>query len=189
MAQSKQSKDRANKKEEFKEKAKKEAAQAAIPKTHLIPETTWQTTDVLDLRGGLLEILEKQMVLTFEKIQQSIQVQEQIQAEFAKAGQVMQMIMGSNIKSGKIKLSYKWNNGEDATEEDVAKFKAQMEEISKKRIEQVEEFQKNSNAAKTGLVTPEGEPLGSTQSLDDDDDQEDDITNEVLNDVNEEGRV
>lgn len=159
MPTSKTDKKRKDKKEAFKENAKKEAAQAAIPKTHLIPQTSWQTTDMLDLRGDLLEAFEKNMVLTYEALQQA-------QMNFSHAAQVLQMIMSTNVKSGKINLSYVWNNGEPASEEEVNSFKAKMEEINKLRQEQATKIKQEANSEKTGLVGPGGEPIGTDQNLD-----------------------
>lgn len=169
MAQ-KKDKTRKDKVEKFKDNAKQQAAQAAIPKTHLIPQTNWNTTDVLDLRGDLLEALEKQMVLVYQNLQAA-------NDEFNKAAQVMQMIMSTNVKSGKINLTYSWNNGEKATEQEVEDFKAKMKEIQELRNKQVQDLKRTENAAKTGLVAADGStPIGSTQNLDE----------EVDNQTNEE---
>lgn len=153
----------------FKNKAKKMAEQQKTPKTHLIPQTEWQSTDILDIRGDLLEALEKTLVGTFTKIQE-------LNQEFNKAAKVMQMILSTNIKAEKIKLKYKWNNGEDATPADVEKYESEMaklQEQQKAQYEQMiaqqkqnqEDAKKNENAIKTGLVDTNGSPIGTTQDL------------------------
>lgn len=149
-------KDRKAKQNKFKENAKKEAAKQAVPKTHLVPVPTWQSSEQLELRGDLLEALEQQLVAAIDAVQ--------------KAGQVVQFVMQHNVKSEKIKIDYVWNNGEKPTDEEVSNFKAEMERVRQERQKQAKEFQENlqrqENAAKTGLVGVDGQPIGSTQDLD-----------------------
>jgi hypothetical protein len=168
MSVSKQSKERKSKKETFKEQAKLKNQQEKIPKSHLIPLTEWKSTDILDVRGDLLEALEQQMVLTYQELSNAHAYLNNAQAEFQKAGRVMQMIMQENIKAGKIKLEYQWNNGEDATPEDVQKFEVKMAEIRAKQKELAETAKKEQNASKTGLVGPGGQPIGTDQDLEGD---------------------
>jgi len=152
----------------FKNKAKKMAEQKSIPKTHLIPETEWQSNEELVLRGDLLEALEKTLITTFENLQQA-------NANFGKVGQILQMIVTSNIKNGKVKLKYKWNNGELATEQEVADYESKALELQKAQQAQYAELVKQAqanetaatNASKTGLVDVQGSPIGSDIPLDD----------------------
>lgn len=154
----------------FKQKAKKMAAQAKEPKTHLIPNTEWQSNDILDLRGDILEALEKTLIQTFEDIQR-------INQNFNNIGRVMQLILSSNIKAGKVKLGYKWNNGEEATAADIAVYESQMAEVAAQQKQQVTEAinanKVNENSLKTGLVDENGSPIGTDQSLDEDEKTED----------------
>lgn len=144
-------KDRSKKVQKFKESAKKQSAQQAIPKTHLTPTPTWLSTDNLDLKGNILEAMQHQLFEAMEKIQQ--------------IGQALAHVMQQNIATGKIKIDYYWNNGEKATEAEATTFKAEVE----KRQEQARQFQEGLkeqiNAGKTGLVGPSGEPVGTTQEL------------------------
>jgi hypothetical protein len=168
MSQSKVEKDRKNKVQAFKAQAKEQAKQAGIPKTHLVPLTEWETTDILNLRGDLLEAMEQQFVLTYQNLASAEQMVAEAKKEFQKAAQVMQMIMSTNIKAGKIRLKYSWNNGEDATEEDVKDYEAKMEKIREAQKKAFEDYQKQQNAEKTGLVGPDGQPVGTAQDLEDD---------------------
>lgn len=155
-------KDRSKKKEQFKKQAKQQAAQQAIPKTHLVPVPTWQSNENLDMRGDLLEALEQQLMVAIEAVQ--------------KCGQVAQYVMQQNIKSEKIKINYVWNNGEPATEAEVEAHKGELEKLRKKRQAQLEkiqeQIQQEHNAAKTGLVGPDGQPIGTTQDLEEDNDED-----------------
>lgn len=169
MAESKTNKQRKGKVETFKEKAKEKAKQEAIPKTHLIPLTEWESTENLDLRGDLMDALEQQMVSTYQNLAQTRQLLDEAQREFQKAAHVMQMIIQQNIKAGKVKLNYQWNNGEDASPEEVAEYETKMNELRDLQKKQFEQAQAEKNAMKTGLVNPDGSPLGSTQNLDEDD--------------------
>lgn len=178
MAQSKKNPKRKKKVQNFKQKAKKMSEQQKTPKTHLVPQTEWNSKDVLELRGDLLEALEQLFVQTYEHLSAA-------NSTFSKAGQVIQMIMSNNIKNGKIKLTYKWNNGEDATPEDVAEFEAQMKQIREHQQNQAKQQQQLANAAKTGLVGPDGEPIGTTQDLSEPEDS-DLVTDEPSEEVKSE---
>lgn len=181
MAQSKTNKNRKAKKEKFKEGAKKQAEQQRIPRTHLVPVPTWQSNETLDLRGDLLEALEQQMVIAMDSLQ--------------KCGQVLQYIMQQNIKAEKIKLQYEWNNGEKPTDKEVEDFLAQQKLLQEERKKQMLDLQEKlqaeadlakkqstaeANNAITGLVGPDGTPIGSSKPLveevteDNDEDLEDD---------------
>jgi len=153
-------KNRSKKKEQFKQKAKQEAAQKAIPRTHLVPVPTWQSTDTLDCRGDMLEALEQQLMAAMDAVQ--------------KCGQVAQYIMQQNVKAGKIKINYVWNNGETASEADIETYKGELKKLQDERNKQLlamqEQIQQDHNAAKTGLVGPDGQPIGTTQNLDEDTD-------------------
>lgn len=166
MAVSAKSKDRKSKVEAFKQQAKEQAKKEAIPKTHLIPLTEWGTTDVLDIRGDILEALENQMVLTYQALQKSAAELDQAQVNFQNTGRVLQMIVQQNIKAEKIKVKYVWNNGEDATDQDVTDFQKQMEDLKELQQQKVDNLKSQENAAKTGLVGPDGNPVGTNQNLD-----------------------
>lgn len=172
MAESKTNPARKGKVEAFKEKAKEKAKQQAVPKTHLIPLTEWSSTENLDLRGDLMDALEQQMVATYQNLAQARQVLNEAQNEFQKAAHVMQMIIQQNIKAGKVKLNYQWNNGEDATPEEVTEYETEMQKLRDLQKKQFEQAQAEKNAQKTGLVSADGSPLGSTQNLDEEDEKE-----------------
>lgn len=163
-------KDRSKKKEQFKQKAKHEAAQQAIPKTHLVPVPTWQSDDNLNLRGDMLEALEQNLMAAIDAIQ--------------KCGQIAQFVMQQNIKADKIKVNYVWNNGEAASEAEIATHKDTLKKLQEERQKQLlkmqEQIQQDFNAAKTGLVGPDGQPVGTTQNLEEstDEDLEQDSTGE-----------
>ena len=163
-------KDRNKKKEQFKQKAKHEAAQQAIPKTHLVPVPTWQSDDNLNLRGDMLEALEQNLMAAIDAIQ--------------KCGQIAQFVMQQNIKADKIKVNYVWNNGEAASEAEIATHKDTLKKMQEERQKQLlqmqEQIQQDFNAAKTGLVGPDGQPVGTTQNLEEstDEDLEQDSTGE-----------
>lgn len=154
-------KDRSKKQEQFKQKAKQEAAQQAIPKTHLVPVPTWQSDDNLNLRGDMLEALEQQLMTAIDAIQ--------------KCGQIAQFVMQQNIKAEKIKVNYVWNNGEAASEAEIATHKDAMKKLQEERQKQLmqmqEQIQQEHNAAKTGLVGPDGQPVGTTQNLEESTDE------------------
>lgn len=175
MAESKTDKSRNSKVDSFKQRAKEEAKKAKIQKTHLMPLTEWEATEVLDLRGDLLEAMEQQFIAVWQNLAHAKHLVDQAQGEFQKAAHVMQMIIKKNVDAGKIKMKYMWNNGDDATEADIAKFEADLERLreeqAQKRDEELNEQEKViqlQNAAKTGLVGTNGEPIGSTRNLDED---------------------
>jgi len=165
MSASKQEKERKSKAQTFKERAKEQAKQAKIPKSYLVPLTEWDSTQVLDLRGDLLDALEQQFVSTYQELQQAKGYLQNAEQEFQKAAHVVQMIMQANIKAGKVRVKYSWNNGEDATEQDIKEFEAKMQEIRDKQQKEFEAHQASLNAEKTGLVDPGGNPIGTTQNL------------------------
>lgn len=162
MAKSKTDKSRKKKVEQFKETAQVKAAQQQIPRTHLVPIPTWQSTENLDLRGDLLEAFEQQLVIAMDAIQ--------------KCGQALQYAMQQNIKSEKIKLEYQWNNGEKPTEKEVEDFLAEQKKLQEARKQQMldmqAEIQRQANHAKTGLVGPDGSPVATDQNLSEDEDQQ-----------------
>jgi len=149
------------KKEKFKQAEKQKAAQQAIPRTHLVPVPTWQSTDNLDIRGDLLEALEQNLMAAMDAVQ--------------KCGQVAQYVMQMNVASKKITLNYVWNNGEAATEAEVETFKEQLKKLQEERTKQALDLQnqikQDQNAAKTGLVGVDGQPIGTTQDLEEDNDE------------------
>lgn len=159
MAESRKNPDRKKNVDAFKATQKDQPKQKE-KREHLVPMTKWETTDILDLRGDLFEALENQLLETFVNLQQA-------QEAFQKAAQVMQMIIQHNIKKDKIKLEYQWNNGDPASEQDVAEFQAKLKEIQALREKQYEEVKKQINASKTGLVGANGEPIATTQNLED----------------------
>jgi hypothetical protein len=137
-------KSRQNKTKAFKEKQVKQNTQQAIPKTHMIPQTEWQSTTVLDLRGDLAEQFEIQMVNAFQALQA--------------AGSIFQQMIAANIEVGKVKLNYIWNNGEVPTEEEVVKYKAAVEEMQRQR-QAILKGEPAQQQSETGLVTAGGQPL------------------------------
>ena len=138
-------KSRQNKTKAFKEKQHKQNTQQAIPKTHMIPQTEWQSTTVLDLRGDLAEQFEIQMVNAFQALQA--------------AGSIFQQMIAANIEVGKVKLNYIWNNGEVPTEEEVVKYKAAVEEMQRQRQAMLKGETAEGQKNETGLVTAGGQPL------------------------------
>ena len=151
MAQSK-NKDRSDKAKAYGEKVKKQNAQSSIPKTNLIPQTEWQSTDILEVRGDMLESLEKNLTDAYNALKL--------------AGQAYYTISQHNIQAGKMKLVYYWNNGEKATDEEVKVFTDKVQEIQRlkeQRENQMKEILKNTpppdSENATGLITPNGAPL------------------------------
>lgn len=146
MANSKKDPSRAKKQQNFKEQAKKNAARG--PKNMLIPETRWQSTDKLDLRGDLAEAFEKALGDLHNLTQHFIKV--------------YQSIVQLNIQAEKITVGYRWDNGEEATAEEVKIFQEKMEALQKLRQQNAPTLQAAENlvnAEKSGLVTAEGKPL------------------------------
>jgi len=169
MAESKRNADRKANREAFKAIAKQEAEIGKKPeKAYLIPITEWETTELLELRGDLLEALEQKFVLTYQKLAALRQGINEAFDDFQGAASALQMVIQSNVKNGKVKLSYKWNTGEEATAREIKEFETKMEEVKKAQQEAYENYQRNLNAEKTGLVSPEGAPIGTTQNLDGD---------------------
>ncbi len=159
MPSSKKDKSRKKNLLKFKQTAKKMSEQNQIPKSHLIPTTQWETTDILDVRGDVLEALENSLVETFGQLQK-------LNNDMQRLGNVIQVLIKDNVDKGKIKLSYVWNNGETATEEDVLEFKKKMEEFNKAKEDSVKQQKIQQNAAKTGLVDANGNGIGTEQDLD-----------------------
>lgn len=149
MANSKKDKSREKKVEKFKETAKKHAQQSQTPRTHLIPQTEWQSTDILDMRGDLAEGFEIEMVKAYEAIQ--------------RAGQIFQNLMSLNIQAGKVKINYIWNNGEIPTEKEIVDYKQAVEFMQQERQKKIDEIQsgleKQAQANQSGLITAGGQPL------------------------------
>lgn len=158
MAQ-KKNQDRKKKVEAFKQKAQQQAEQQAIPKTQLVPKTEWESTEILEFRGDLLHALEQMMVETYDHLRMANEA-------FSKTGNVLQMLISNNIKKGKIKLTYVWNNGEPATEAEVKEYEDKLAQLRKLQQEQMEKLKAQQNASKTGLVAPDGSPIGTDQDLD-----------------------
>jgi hypothetical protein len=147
--------DRKNHKEKaaaFSDAQKKKNAQASQPKTHLIPDVEWQSTDNLDLRGDVAEAIQNNLVVAFEALQ--------------KAGQAFQVLLNLNIKAGKAKLKYTWNNGEIPTDSELKEYQEQMNQLQALKAEQLKKAQdgiaaeaKKNQTSKTNLVTTDGQPL------------------------------
>lgn len=145
MAESKKDKTRAKKAEKFKQEAKKAAAIAAVPKTHLVPQTEWQSNDNLDCPGHVAEAFEVEMVKAFEALQ--------------RAGAAFQELMRVNLESKKVKITYIWNNGEVPTPDEVTKWEAHVKNLQQQRAE-FERIQNDlKKANETDLVTVGGAPL------------------------------
>jgi hypothetical protein len=147
-------KDRSKQKEKFKANAKQQAAQERMPRTHLVPVPTWQSNENLDLQGNLLEVMERKLLEAMDAIQQ--------------LGNVMSIIMQQNVKSEKIKIDYMWNNGDKPSEAEVNAFKAEMERVKNQQKLMVDQSKLQENFAKTGLTDAEGNPIATTQNLDED---------------------
>ena len=144
MATAKKDKSRQNKAKAFKDNAKKVAVQQATPKTHMIPQTEWQSTTVLDLRGDLAEQFEIQMVNAFQALQA--------------AGGIFQQMIAANIEAGKVKLNYIWNNGEVPTEQELVNYKRAVEEMQRQRQAMLS-GQGAEQKSESGLITTGGQPL------------------------------
>ena len=118
----------------------------------------------------MLEALEQNLMAAIDAIQ--------------KCGQIAQFVMQQNIKADKIKVNYVWNNGEAASEAEIATHKDTLKKMQEERQKQLlqmqEQIQQDFNAAKTGLVGPDGQPVGTTQNLEEstDEDLEQDSTGE-----------
>lgn len=142
----------------------KEIAQAKTEKRFIIPQPSWQSTENMDLQGDVLEALEHTISNTFDKIQE-------LAADFQKVTGVLQQIIGRNVKSGKVTLDYVWNNGEKATKEEAEKWQADFKLLQERRLAEAADAEKNriaqANAEKTGLVSPDGSPIGSDTPLED----------------------
>lgn len=144
----KKSSTRKKKVEKFKEEAKKQAAVAAQPRTHMVPQTEWQSKDNLDLRGDLAEALENQLVAAYQAL--------------TNAGQIFSQFMQANIASGKAKVTYIWNTGEIPTPEEQQKWVETMEMVQKQREAQLKAMQEGlagDDATNTVLETVGGRPL------------------------------
>lgn len=146
--------DRKNHKEKaaaFSAAQKAKANHVQQPKTHLIPDVQWQSTDVLDLRGDVAEAIQNNLVAAYEALQ--------------KAGQAFQVLLSLNIQAGKAKLEYTWNNGEIPTEEELSSYKKQMDELQRLKAEQLKAAsegiadQASNKSPETSLVTADGRPL------------------------------
>ena len=147
-----QKKDRSGKQQAFKSKEKQKAAQKAIPRTHLVPVPEWQSNENLDFNGQLLDVAQQQFVIMNEAMQ--------------RLGQVFHAVISGNIKSGKVKINYVWNNGEPASKEEAEAYQKQLADLKASQQQFIDQTQQLQNAAKTGLVGPDGEPVGTTQNLD-----------------------
>lgn len=139
----------------FSDKQKQKNAYASQPKTHLVPDVTWQSTDMLGIRGDVAEAIQNNLVAGYEALQ--------------RAGQAFQVFLNMAIKEGTAKLDFTWNNGEKPTEAEINEYKAQMEQLNKLKQEQLKKAQEGiqqeaqeKNEAKqpqTNLITPDGRPL------------------------------
>lgn len=148
MAESKKDKSRKAKVEKFKQEAQEKNIQKATPKTHLVPQTEYQSQDILELPGGALDAIQHNFTQAYQALQN--------------LGQIFQQIVALNIQAEKIKLSYTWNNGEIATPAEIEKFQKDMEQLQKMRDKQAEELQKaleSGTEPETKLVTVGGQPL------------------------------
>lgn len=148
MAKSKTDKSRKNKAEKFKESVQEKNAQRAVPKTHMVPQTVYESNDILDLPGGALDAIQQNFAQAFQAMQN--------------IGQIFQQVLAINIQSEKIKLEYTWNNGEQATPAEIEKFQKDMQKLEQMRNEQAEELQKalkDGTEPKSLLTTVGGQPL------------------------------
>lgn len=147
MANSKHHKDHKQKLNQFKQQTMSNQKQSAIPKTHLVPHSEWQSTDKLEITGDQLERIDKALVAAYQAIQL--------------AGKAYSEAVNMNITGGKAKIAYTWNNGEPATVEEVENYKAQIARIDELRKQQIAEAQQ---AKEAGL--PDGERLPGATLLD-----------------------
>jgi len=153
MPTSKTDASRKNKAQNFKDKAKKEAAQAQVPHTHMIPQTEWQSDDNLILMGSIAEGIEINLVKAYEALQH--------------AGQLFQQMIQLNIQAGKVKMTYIWNNGDIPTKEEQEMWVKQMQFLNDERAKKMAEIQAgiqkgavdSKNAEEGGLQTVGGQPL------------------------------
>lgn len=107
----------------------KQSEKKEQPKRQLIPSPEWNNTDFLEMRGDLLQALDMSLTEAFEAGNQMLH-------SLQRAGQVIQMMIGHNIKQGKMELKYVWsNNGDYATDKEVEQFKAELDKLNKQREE------------------------------------------------------
>lgn len=151
MAQHK-NKDRKANVDAFKEQQKAKHAQASQPKTHIVPDVEYQSTEMLELRGDVADAIQKGLTTAFINLQKANKALQEV-------GQAYQFLLAHNINVGKAKLKYNWNNGQPATEAEIADFQAKMAKIQDERIKQQKEQEGNKEEPKTNLTTVEGRPL------------------------------
>lgn len=165
-------KDRSKKKDNFKKKAKHEAAQKAIPRTHLVPVPNWQSDENLDLRGDYMEAIQQSVFEAYQHLE--------------RIGQALQIVLSLNVQVGKVKIDYVWNNGEKASEAEVEAFKKQMDEVKKQQELFAEQAKLQKNHSKTGLVGADGQPIATTQDLEEDSDSDEQPSNDAEDQTAEE---
>jgi hypothetical protein len=154
MAQ-KKSKDRKGKVDAFKNQQKANNALHAQPKTHLIPDVEFESTDNLDLRGDIAEAIEMGLGTAFLKLREANDA-------LQRAGRAYQLLLGLNIKSGKAKLTYKWNNGDNPTAAEIADYEAKAKQYQEDQAKQQQNAEAEEKIKGTGLVTVDGTPLTET---------------------------
>jgi hypothetical protein len=158
---------------QFKNQSKKMNLQATTGKQFLVPETSWESNEELILPGHVLEAIEKNFVEQHKALAEA-------QAAFDKQARILQVVFQKNIAVNKIKLQYKWNNGEVATTEEVEQFKADMAKVREHQQKQFE-AQQAAAAPKSGLVTANGQDIPSSLSQEDDSTNATDaLANEIL---------
>lgn len=165
MAVSRKDKNRHKNLLQFKQKKMQQNEEGAKAqkeqKKQLYPQPEWQSDDDLIVKGHIVEAIQENFLSAYSALQ--------------KAGQAFQALIGQNIydeeknPGGKIKLKFVWNNGEDATEEEVANLKKMAQERDKLMRKQQDGAEQSKadftdgpdseDTKSSGLVTAEGEPL------------------------------
>lgn len=159
MTASKNNPGRFGKQQAFKQKAKAQATKAASgPRTRIVPQVLWESNDLLNLRGDLLESYNKTIEVLYHGFQQ--------------LGQIYQQIVAFNIKGdgnpeGKIRIKYEWDNGEEVSPQDLRIFQQKMAEMQALQQKQQQQLQQKAavlegNATEekhSGLVGADGAPI------------------------------
>ena len=154
MATSKTTPSRQGKAKAFSQKEQAQAhKRSEQPRTQIVPSTQWESNETLDLRGDLLEGLNKIVEVLYSALQQF--------------GMIYQQIIATNVQSdanpeGKIKFTYTWNNGEKVSDQDLEIFKRKMGQIQalrQKQASEVEQLAQVKETSKSSLVTADGQPL------------------------------
>lgn len=154
MAKSKNHKDHKQKVNQFKNKIMAQNQAQKVEKTHLVPQPEWQSTENLDARGDLMEVMDQALVQVYSALQ--------------RAGQAFQAMIGENIKNNKVKIKYVWNDGSPASESEVSDYQKHMDSI--REMQQAQAKQQSAEGVKEQqpgaalLVDAHGRELKSEKS-------------------------